>query len=78
MIYPRTFGGNPPTGSRDIVDTRICHADANTDAKTYGIRTETNMAVDGAVGRGHNVARIKNVDKNVNRVLNPFLYFHGH
>ena len=31
---------------RDIVDTRICHAtaDADTDADTNGIRTETNMS----------------------------------
>ena len=28
MIYPCTFGDIPSFGSRDIVDTRICHADA--------------------------------------------------
>ena len=35
MIYP--------TGSRDIVGTRICHANADAD-DTNGIRTETNMS----------------------------------
>ena len=38
MIYPGKFGEIPSTGSRDIVGTRICHADTN------GIRTETNMS----------------------------------
>ena len=28
------FGGIPSTGSRDIVGTRICHADVNADADT--------------------------------------------
>ena len=43
MIHPGKFGGIPSTGSRDIVGTRTCHADADTDADTNGIRTETNM-----------------------------------
>ena len=29
---------------RDIVYTRICHADADTDADTNGIRTEANIS----------------------------------
>ena len=44
MIYPGEFGGIPSTGSRDIVDIRIFHADADTDADSNGIRTETNMS----------------------------------
>ena len=32
MIYPCKFGDIPSVGSRDIVDTRICHADADADA----------------------------------------------
>ena len=50
MIYPRKFGRIPSPGSRDIVDTRICQADADTDAEAdthadaNGIRTETNMS----------------------------------
>ena len=46
MIYPGKYGGIPSTGSRDIGGTRICHdnADADTDAETNGIRTETNVS----------------------------------
>ena len=46
MIYPGKFGGIPSTGSRNVVGTRFCHADANaaTDADPNGIRTETNMS----------------------------------
>ena len=40
MICPGKFGVIPWTGLRDIVGTRICHADADTN----GIRTETNMS----------------------------------
>ena len=47
LIHPGKFGGIPSTGSGDIVDTIICHADAdaNTDAGANGIRTETNMSL---------------------------------
>ena len=34
MIYPGKFGGIPSTGSRDILGTRICHADTDADAKS--------------------------------------------
>ena len=34
----------PSHGSRDIVGTRICHANADIDADTKGIRTEINMS----------------------------------
>ena len=48
MIYPGKYGEIPSTGSRDIVGTKICHTnaddDADTDADTNGIRTETNMS----------------------------------
>ena len=43
-MYPGKFGGIPSTGSRDIVGTRFCHADVDTDADSNGIRTETNMS----------------------------------
>ena len=43
MIYLSKFGGIPLAGSRDIVGARICHADADTDADSNGIRTETSM-----------------------------------
>ena len=43
MIYIGKFGGISSTGSSDIVGTRFCHADADTDADSNGIRTETNM-----------------------------------
>ena len=47
IIYTGKYGGIPSTGSRDIVGTRICcanaGADAHTDADTNGIRTKTNM-----------------------------------
>ena len=54
MIYPGKFGGIPSTGSRYIVGTRICHADANTDtdAGTNGICIETNMSPLPFVGGG--------------------------
>ena len=44
MIHPGKFGGIPSTGSRNIVSTRNCHADADTDADANGIRTGTNMS----------------------------------
>ena len=48
MIHQGKYGGIPSTGSRDIVGTRICQddadANADTDADTNGIRTETNMS----------------------------------
>ena len=44
MKYPGKYGGIPSTGSRDIVGTRIFHANADTDAGTNGIRTETKMS----------------------------------
>ena len=55
MIYPVKFGGIPSPGSRDIVGTRICdiNADADTDADTNEIGTETNMSPSPLVG-GHN------------------------
>ena len=34
MIYPCKFGDIPSIGSRDIVDTRICHADADAETLT--------------------------------------------
>ena len=43
MIYSGRFGGIPSTGSTDIVGTRICHANADTDTDTNGIHTENNM-----------------------------------
>ena len=43
MIYLGK-GGIPSIGSRDIVGTRICHADTKTDANTKGISTETNRS----------------------------------
>ena len=52
MIYPNRFGGIPSTGSRDIMGTRICHANADTN----GIRTETNMPTFTLVG-GHNLCK---------------------
>ena len=44
MIYPGKYGGNPSTGSRDNMGTRICHAKAEADADTdtNGIGIETN------------------------------------
>ena len=42
MTYPGKFAGIPLTASRDIVGTRIGHADADTGADSNGIRTETN------------------------------------
>ena len=44
IIYPGKFGGISSSGSGDIVGTRICHADADTDADSNGIRTEINMS----------------------------------
>ena len=46
MIYPGKFGGIQLTGSRDIVGTRIFHADAgaNANADTSGMRTVTYMS----------------------------------
>ena len=48
MIYPGQHCGIPPTGSRDSVGTRICHANADADADmhadTNGTGTETNMS----------------------------------
>ena len=55
MIYSGKFGGFPSTGSRDICGTRICHADADTDADTIGIRMETNMSPSPLVGWEHNL-----------------------
>ena len=54
MIHPGKFGGIPAAGSRDIVDIRICHADADMDADSNGIHTETNMSplTFGGVGLG--------------------------
>ena len=49
-IYPGKFGGIPSTGSRDIMGTRICHADVDTDADSNEIRTETNMSPSLLVG----------------------------
>ena len=43
MIQPGKFGGIPSTGSRDIVGTKICHTNADTDADSV-IRTETSMS----------------------------------
>ena len=57
MIYPGTFGGIPSLGSRNIEGTRICQADADTDADANGIRTETNMAPL-TFGGGHKDLRI--------------------
>ena len=60
MIYPGKYGGIPSTGSRDIMGTRICHADADTDTDSdtkwicNGIRTETNMSPSPLVGRHNN------------------------
>ena len=44
MIYPGKFDGIPSTSSRDIVGTRICHANDDMDADSNGIRTQTNMS----------------------------------
>ena len=38
MIYPGKFGGIPSTGSRDLVGPRFCHADADMNADSNGIR----------------------------------------
>ena len=53
MVYPGKFDGIASTGSGDIVGTRICHADADTEADANEIRTETNMSPSPLVG-GHN------------------------
>ena len=44
MIYPGKYGGIPSTGSRYIVGTRFCHANAEDAANTNGIRTEIYMS----------------------------------
>ena len=52
LIYPCKFGGNPFSVSRDIVGKGIRDANADTDADTNGIRTETNITCGGGGGGG--------------------------
>ena len=52
LIYPCKFGGNPFSGSRDIVGKGIRDANADTDADTNGIRTEANMSAHVTCGGG--------------------------
>ena len=53
IIYPYKFGKNLTTGSQDIVQTRKCDANANTDAdaSANSIRTKNKMFPSPQVGR---------------------------